>query len=402
MNNPKINEELKEEKNVEIMCKDIFYKEGILEILEKNININYIIIDEKLPGEINLNNLIKKIIEINEKIKIIITIKKLNKNNFKKIKEKKLNKLNLINKNKINKLKKMQENKFNNFEEEKEEEFNYLKNNKIIKIYYEDKINLDKIKNYKIKNYTKNNDKKNSKNNIEKIKNKEILFLGERQVGKSIVIASFAYKLAIRNKKILIVDLNENNSCFYLIFGTKKYNKKILKNKIKIKNKYQKNNNKLKLNYLNEEIIKNLIIKINNNIDLISYNKLIKYNLLKNIENNYNYILIEINLEKNNLKNKEIINNIKEKILIIKPNLLGIKNSEKIIIKNKLNNFKIIINNYNEYSINKKIIENIFRKNEIIGKINYKKEYDEIVNKNFKVNKNLLKSVLKDFEEISL
>ena len=38
MNNPELNEELKKEKNIEIICKDIFYKEGILEILENEIN----------------------------------------------------------------------------------------------------------------------------------------------------------------------------------------------------------------------------------------------------------------------------------------------------------------------------------------------------------------------------
>ena len=30
---------------------------------------------------------------------------------------------------------------------------------------------------------------------------------------------------------------------------------------------------------------------------------------------------------------------------------------------------KIILNNYNKYSINEKIIKNIFKKNKIIGKI---------------------------------
>ena len=45
INNPKLNDELKNEKNIEIICKDIFYKEGILEILENEINIDYIIIN---------------------------------------------------------------------------------------------------------------------------------------------------------------------------------------------------------------------------------------------------------------------------------------------------------------------------------------------------------------------
>ena len=71
INNPKLNDELKNEKNIEIICKDIFYKEGILEILENEINIDYIIINSKLEGEIKLNKLIEKIIEKNEKIKII-------------------------------------------------------------------------------------------------------------------------------------------------------------------------------------------------------------------------------------------------------------------------------------------------------------------------------------------
>ena len=123
MNNPNINKELKKEKNVEILCKDIQYKEGILEILEnKKLEINYIIIDEKLPGQIEIEKLIEKILEKNKKIKIIITIKKENKN-------------------KVN-----------------------FSNINIIKIYYEKNINLEKIKNY--------NEDKNLYNNI--LKNKLI------------------------------------------------------------------------------------------------------------------------------------------------------------------------------------------------------------------------------------
>ncbi|MFR0921681.1 MAG: hypothetical protein ACLSG7_00960 [Clostridia bacterium] len=60
INNPKLNDELKNEKNIEIICKDIFYKEGILEILENEINIDYIIINSQLEGEIKLNKLIEK------------------------------------------------------------------------------------------------------------------------------------------------------------------------------------------------------------------------------------------------------------------------------------------------------------------------------------------------------
>ena len=129
VNNPNLNEKLKNENNIKIIGRDIQYKEGILELLEKNIEINYIIIDENLPGEIELNKLIEKILEKNKKIKIIITIKKENKN-------------------KIN-----------------------LNNKKIIKIYYEKNINLNNLKNYN--NYENLSEENILKNKLinKKIKN---------------------------------------------------------------------------------------------------------------------------------------------------------------------------------------------------------------------------------------
>ena len=122
MNNPELNEELKKEKNIEIICKDIFYKEGILEILENEINLDYIFINYELPGEIKLNNLIEKIIEKNEKIKIIILIKKESKNNLYKIKKEKITKNNL-------------------------EIIKDIKNKNIIRIFYNEKLNLIELKN---------------------------------------------------------------------------------------------------------------------------------------------------------------------------------------------------------------------------------------------------------------
>ena len=72
INNPRINNELKSiNKNIKVIGKDIQYKEGILELLEKNKNIDYIILLENLLGKINLFNLLKKINKINKNIKII-------------------------------------------------------------------------------------------------------------------------------------------------------------------------------------------------------------------------------------------------------------------------------------------------------------------------------------------
>ena len=332
MNNPKINDELKNEKNIELICKDIFYKEGILEILENEININYIIINSELPGEIKLNNLIEKILEKNEKIKIIILIKKENKNNFYKIKNDK------------------KDIKNNNIEIIKD-----IKNKNIIRIFYKNEIKIEQLKKY---NQIKNNNENNKEPNNKKIKNKTIIFFGERQVGKSIIILGITKSIEKNNKKILLIELNKKESDLLLILSKNKNNKKnliIKKQKIK---KYKKTHKK----YLNKnkiKIIQNLIVKINKNIDIISYKKIINFNIIKKLEKKYEYIFIEINSEKNS---KKIINNIDKKILIIRPNILGIKNAKKIIEKNKINKYKIIINNYNKYSISTEIIEKIFKK----------------------------------------
>ena len=245
INNPNLNNELKREINIKIIGRDIQYREGVLELLEKNTEINYIIIDEKLPGEIELNKLVEKIIEKNKKIKIIITINKENKNKI----------------------------KFNN------------KN--LIKIYYEKNINLYMLKNYN--NYKNISEEKNFKKNTEnilvnkKIKNKNskiINFFGERQVGKTLTIFNISKFLNNQNYKILIIELNSENQCFKTIFKSKikiQKNKK-LKKKIKIIKYYK--NKKYKLKYLNKKILNKLIIKINKNIDVIYYNKIINYNII--------------------------------------------------------------------------------------------------------------------------
>ena len=370
MNNPKINDELKNEKNIELICKDIFYKEGILEILENEINIDYIIINSELPGEIKLNNLIEKILEKNEKIKIIILIKKENKNNFYKIKNDK------------------KDIKNNNIEIIKD-----IKNKNIIRIFYKNEIKIEQLKKY---NQIKNNNENNKEPNNKKIKNKTIIFFGERQVGKSIIILGITKSIEKNNKKILLIELNKKESDLLLILSKNKNNKKNLIIKEQKIKKYKKTHKK----YLNKnkiKIIQNLIVKINKNIDIISYKKIINFNIIKKLEKKYEYIFIEINSEKNS---KKIINNIDKKILIIRPNILGIKNAKKIIEKNKINKYKIIINNYNKYSISTEIIEKIFKK--IIGKIKYNQEYDKIINNNFKISKENVKNLIKEFQVLNI
>ena len=70
LDNPILNNELKKVAGINVLLNDLQYKEAIIEFLEKNIKINYVILSEKLEGEIKLDNLIK--ILKNKKIKIIL------------------------------------------------------------------------------------------------------------------------------------------------------------------------------------------------------------------------------------------------------------------------------------------------------------------------------------------
>ena len=81
INNEKIFKEIKKQNKINIISNDIQYKEGIIEILEKNKNVQYIIINENLFGQIKVEKLINKIKNINNKINILII---LNKKDFNK------------------------------------------------------------------------------------------------------------------------------------------------------------------------------------------------------------------------------------------------------------------------------------------------------------------------------
>ena len=303
INNEKIFEELKNEKNIKILYNDIQYKEGILEILEKNKNINYILFNENLYGQIKIEELIKKIKIINNKINIIII---LNKNDL--IKQE------------------------------------YLIENKI-KYIYRDEVSTEKI--------------------LEKLfyKNKIISILGNEGSGKTIITLILSELISkYKNKKILIIEDNINNNSILKIY--------MLRNKYK--NNYSKNK----------------IIKIKNNLYLLnikSYcnnykkNKLKIINEINKIKNKYDYIFIDMQ----NIMSYEIYKEIIEKnILILNSNILEIEKIKKFINKNNMN-IKVVLNNYNQNSISKNILEKTFNnKIKIIGEIENNKKFNLIINNN--------------------
>ena len=66
--NTKFNEKLKNIENINVIGKDIQYKEGIIEVLELFPNINLIFLSDILPGMIDNKELILKIKKINKEI----------------------------------------------------------------------------------------------------------------------------------------------------------------------------------------------------------------------------------------------------------------------------------------------------------------------------------------------
>ena len=282
--NENLNNILKNQNEFEILENDIFYKEGILEFLEKNNNVDILILYEKLSGEINIINLINKIKIINNEINIFFILENKNEEFEKLLKKVNIKNIFYINEININDfIEKIKNTKINN-NEKLIEEINLLKN--IINKKDEE---LIKYKN----------------NNVENKKN--IILIGEKNVGKTTILNNFENIIENKNK----YEFNELNLEDYL---------KIKDDVFKIIFILERRIDKIKLNkkIINELIIKNKINpeKINiifNKINNYSINKNISKNLLENINiiwnvklNSYNSCLIN---EKNNYKkeNKKLI-----------------------------------------------------------------------------------------------
>ena len=355
--------------------KNILYKEAILDTLKKNKKIDTIIISEKIPGEINLIKLTKKIKNINKKIKIIIILynkkieQELIKNNIKDIYYN-----NIISVHKL--IKKLKENK-NGIKFSKSNNFKINKKNNLMN----EKINDKKIKNVcikKINNKINNNifvkvrinKLKNSfiikkiENNklIKKGKNNIICIFGRNKINSKIIELIIIKKLLLRNKKIIKINLKINNKKIKEL-----KNRKLLKIN-KIKNKYYL---KIKRNYpVREKIInKNMTEIININKILKRENKLNRIKILKKLikkyTNNKNYIIFNIiynniNIKKLYMQNKNI-------------NIIVTENDEKNLLElneNKNNELNVLVINYKNNNLSqyfyKIILKNKFNKIKII------------------------------------
>ena len=406
VDNPTLNIRLRDEKELKIIGKDIPYKEGIIEFLEKNKNIDIIIISENLPGEIETENLIQNINKINKEIKIMYILEKSNEQKEKKLKELNINEIYYNNKINIEEIIKILKEEEINKEEMKQEieklkkiiekekarkntlnkiKFNkvlYLLKNKKNKIL-KSKINNNKIiKNIIIKNKINNNKINKQKENINKYK-KIINIIGNKNVGKTTLSLFLGNFLANKNNKILFLKIKN--------YKNKKNNK--IKNQIKKENKkiYKE---KKKKNKKKKKKRKNIFIK-----EILDSKKDLKENI-KKIEKYlefFDYLIVDTNKIKETKITQEFIKKGAKNILIAEANLLGIKESLSFIEnleKNRIINkegLHIVVNRYNFDSLIKDLVNKIFY---FSNSINYIKKENQ-TNKIEKNLKKIYKSIIK-------
>lgn len=354
LGNQVLNNELKKINEFEIVANDLQYKEAIIELLEINKNVNYIILSGILPGNITLTDLITKIKIINNNIEIIILLEKKEKEIEKKLKEQKIKNVLYIDNIKINDIIKILKNK---------------KINNKTKIPQEENIKNEINRKIKINN--------NIKKQI-KTECKVISVLGSNGFGKSIYSVCMSNYLNNKKNKILIIDFDILNNSIHTILGISKYNKK-------------KNN---------KRIINDCIINVDNNISVLTgeniikkYKKNINYivKLLEILKEKYDYIIIDTSAECFFDINKTIINKSDINIFLLEANLLEITKATKLLeIYNKNWNIderkiKIVINKYNKNAISMNIIKKLFSDYEIIGKLEMSNIYNNIINKNNKI-----------------
>ena len=414
--------------------------------MEANSQVDYIILNEDIDGNISLEELISEIKKINKNIKIIFTSNKsyneenlfnILKNNIEKENNKNIkkeinqknnnylnNKLNNLNKNdgeknKINKKIKpeIKEKISKKYNYKNSDEFynynNFEKNNIQTKLNGE---SIFKNKTIKEENEIITENKYNLQNN-ENIFNKKTLpfknlfnfnqiikqnqkdvisVLGPNGIGKSVFSILFAKTM--ESKKSIIIDFDVLNKSLHTIMGVKNYETKI---KRRIKN-YDliKNKNILQKSILHTNLKVDLLPAMNIILDpnyKLSDKKM--KNIIDELKKNYDLIIIDTSSDTFFDYTKEMINCSNKAIFISGANLLEVRKSERLleiynqdwnIEKGKIN---IVFNKCTKKSLDDTILREIFNKYNILGKIQLSDYYDLVINKNMSEQDKLKKEI---------
>ena len=315
---------------------NIQYREGVLEYIEINSFVDYIVLDYNLPGDIEISELLEKVLKENPLIKVII----VNHSKFKGV--------------------------YHSFEKyDVKELVNFLVIDCDIRDYY------------KYKN-----------------KGKIITILGVSGVGKSVFSINLANCLNCEKK--LIIDFDVLNNSLHYLLGVDNYSAKVQANiKKNLLNKsyvYEKEQD-YSLN------TKDFTMKTIYNVDLISGVNLIfdtqsqvtpidiKKIILK-LKNYYDIIIIDTSSQCFLEYNKEFMKLSDEMIFLSGASLYEVQKA-KILLKKYTEEFKIdkdklylVFNKCTKNSIDESILRELFKEYKVLGKIKLRDYYDYIINNN--------------------
>lgn len=315
---------------------NIQYKEGILEYIELNSFVDYIVLDFNLPGDIDIKDLISKVLKQNPLIKIIV-----------------VNQLNL---------------------KEVYKCFDKYDRNDLLDFLI---IDCDIRDYYNYKN-----------------KGKIITILGASGVGKSVFSINLANCLNCEKKVIIDFDVL-NNSLHYLL-GVDNYSAKVqAKIKKNLLNKsyvYEKEQD-----YIVNS--KDFTMKTIYNVDLISGVNLVFDTqsqvtpenigkIILKLKNYYDIIIIDTSSQCFLEYNKEFMKLSDELIFLSGASLYEVQKA-KILLKKYTEDYKIdknkiyiVFNKCTKRSIDESILRELFKEYKVLGKIKLRDYYDYIINNN--------------------
>ena len=253
-----------------------------------------------------------------------------------------------------------------------------IRENEKYDISNKDRITIRK----QIENEYKEENKKGSNNilkkNDKKTNAKVVIVLGIEGIGRSLFVANIANALRYKKKKVLIIDVDFRNS-IRILFGKKEA----------IENLTDEEKKEKKVN----ETIK----RINKRIDLLSIKELLKYmeindnkvlEIITEFKNKYDAILIDTNISM--ARKSTLIENVDKIVFLSEANILQIKKSlillERKIINEKVTKQRvnIIFNKYKKDSIDFSILKEIFKEYSILGKVDFIKNCNTLINENVK------------------
>lgn len=344
--NEDINNELKNIQNIEIISNDLLYQEAVLECLEQNKDIDFLLLNENLPGE-NIEKFIQKL----ENIKIILFTENSGKSEkFFKIKT--IYKIFTMGELSVDKILEILKTDEDNYTEKLEKEIEELKR----------KINENKKEENNFKKIIKSLIRKIKKEKVENKTNKIISITGNDGDTKALLSIILARKLKRKKLKTLIIDLDLLNMKIFKLLNIENNEEQNINVENHIINK-SKN-----LSVLSG---KNLLFKINEKISIEEIRRIIK-----KLKEKYKYIIVDTSKECFFELNKMILEDSNSIFFIIDKSIEEIEKSKNILEiywknwKIDKSKFNIIISKMKKEKMELKIIDKIPYQQEKGGKWN--------------------------------